>query len=29
MHTPVEVIDVDDVVNTAEILAEFIGRAAE
>ncbi|MBR5512485.1 MAG: M20/M25/M40 family metallo-hydrolase [Ruminococcus sp.] len=26
MHTPVEVIDVDDVVNTAEILAEFIGR---
>ncbi|MBO5343732.1 MAG: M20/M25/M40 family metallo-hydrolase [Ruminococcus sp.] len=29
MHTPVEVIDVNDVVNTAEILAEFIGRAAE
>lgn len=29
MHTPVEVIDVDDVVNTSEILAEFIGRAAE
>lgn len=26
MHTPVEVIDVDDVVNTAEILAEFIRR---
>lgn len=29
MHTPVEVIDVDDVRNTAEILAEFMGRAAE
>ncbi len=26
MHTPTEVIDVADVVNTAEILAEFIGR---
>lgn len=29
MHTPVEVIDVNDVRNTAEILAEFIGRAVE
>ena len=29
MHTPVEVIDIDDVRNTAEILAEFMGRAAE
>ncbi len=26
MHTPVEVIDINDVINTAEILAEFIGR---
>lgn len=26
MHTPVEVIDIADVINTAEILAEFIGR---
>lgn len=26
MHTPVEVIDLSDVRNTAEILAEFIGR---
>ncbi len=26
MHTPVEVIDIEDVINTAEILAEFIGR---
>ena len=25
MHTPVEVIDISDVRNTAEILAEFIG----
>ncbi len=29
MHTPVEVIDLSDVRNTAEILAEFIGRKPE
>jgi len=29
MHTPVEVIDLSDVRNTAEILAEFIGRKSE
>lgn len=29
MHTPVEVIDLDDVENTAKILAEFIGGDAE
>lgn len=29
MHTPVEVIDIADVRNTAEILAEFIGGAVK
>lgn len=29
MHTPVEVIDLSDVRNTAEILAEFIGGQAQ